>query len=213
MKTYIYYIHALSLIIFALGLFLVTPALAAVRCETQYGGNEVCVRTGNLQVNKEVFDPQRNIFVDNLTLNDHRFTPGEEVRFKITVKNVGDATLDNVNVMDTLPNMLTSGDGNPFFQLKDLAAGKSEEREIKVKVVGADKFPADKSVLCVVNSAEAVSGDNKDHDAAQLCLERKVFPKQLPPTGPEHWFMALFGSFLAGTTGIYLLKFSKKNTI
>src|SRR4030042_1140211 len=39
-------------------LLLAKPVLAAVRCETQYGGGEVCVRTGELQIDKEVWDPE-----------------------------------------------------------------------------------------------------------------------------------------------------------
>lgn len=192
---------------------------AAVRCEIQYGGREVCVTIGQLQVNKLVCKPVeveekggkqiRCEFVDNLGLNDHKFGPGEEVTFKIKVKNVGDRTLTDVNVMDTLPNLLTTGNGNPFFQIKELKPGEEQEREIKAKVVSADRFPA--NVLCVVNAVEAVSGDQKDRDTAQLCLEKKVpVAKELPPTGPEHWFMLAVGSLLSLTAGIKLVRLSKK---
>ena len=48
---------AVSLLIFTL-FCLAKPSVAAVRCETQYGGNEVCVTTGQLQINKEVFNDE-----------------------------------------------------------------------------------------------------------------------------------------------------------
>ncbi|MBI1919088.1 hypothetical protein HYS29_00675, partial [Candidatus Microgenomates bacterium] len=175
MKTF-----SILLIIMLAGFFLVKPSLAAVRCETQYGGKEVCIRTGKLQVNKEVFDPRNKKFVDNLGLNDHKFSPGEQVTFKIKVKNVGDNTFDAINVLDILPDLLKT-DGNPQFQIKDLKVGEEKEQEIKVKVAGADKFPRDKSVVCVVNVAEAVSGEDKDRDTAQVCLERKVLPQKGAP--------------------------------
>lgn len=213
MKTFLS-LSIISIIFLAVGLFVLKPSFAAVRCEVQYGGQQVCVRIGALQVNKEIFDPKNNKFADNLVgTNDHKFGPGEEVRFRVTVKNTGDAKLETVNVMDTLPKLLTTGDGNPFFQLKDLEPGKSEQREIKVKVVASDKFPADKTFLCVVNAVEAVSGDQKDRDTAELCLERKVFPKELPPTGPEHWLLAGVASLFSLTSGIYLVRLSKKNSI
>lgn len=193
----------------------IKPVLAAVRCETQYGGREVCVRTGQLQVDKEVFNPQEKKFVDNLGLNDYKFSPGEEVAFKIKVKNVGDAPLSGVNVMDTLPSLLNSSGGSPFFQIKELKVGETKEQEIKVRVVSADKFPGDKSIVCVVNAAQAVSGEDKDRDTTQLCLERKLplekgAPAVLPPTGPEHWLAVIISSILVGTTGIYLIRVSKK---
>ncbi len=210
-KKFLFTILFSSLVVVA-GFLVADPVFAAVRCEVQYGGQEVCVRTGQLQIDKEVFDPQNKKFVDNLGINDYRFSPGEEVTFKLKIKNVGDATFDLVNVMDTIPNMFESP-GGLSFQLKDLKAGEEREKDIKAKVVASDKFPVDKSVLCVVNVGEAVSGDNKDRDTAQVCLERKVLgkgvPQVLPPTGPENWLVILGGSLLSLITGVYLLKLSK----
>ncbi|MBI3289944.1 hypothetical protein HYZ78_00940 [Candidatus Microgenomates bacterium] len=194
-------------------LFAATSADAAVRCETQYGGGRVCVTTGNLQINKEVFDPKENKFVDNLGINDHRFAPGDEVTFRLKIKNVGDATLITVNVSDVLPSMLELSSGVKDFELTDLTVGKTEEREFKAKVVGSDKFPSDKNLVCVVNTAEAKSGDQSDKDTAQLCLEKKVAapaPKALPPTGPEGVVIALITSVIAAGSGLYLLKFRAK---
>lgn len=202
-----------SLLLLGFSLVFARATFAAVRCETQYGGKEVCVRTGKLQVNKEVFDPRNKKFVDNLGLNDHKFSPNEQVVFKIKVKNVGDNTFDTINVLDILPDLLKT-DGNPQFQIKDLKVGEEKEQEIKVKVAPADKFPKDKSVLCVVNAAEAQAGEDKDRDTAQLCLERKVLPQKgappvLPPTGPEHTLLFTVLSLLALTSGIYLVRVRK----
>lgn len=188
--------------------FAATPTFAAVRCETQYGGGQICVTTGNLQINKEVFDPQGNKFIDNLGINDHRFAPGEEVTFRLKIKNVGDATITKVNVTDSLPSMLEVTTGSKDFDLTDLTIGKTEEREFKARVVASDKFPSDKNLVCVVNSAEAKSGDMQDRDTAQLCLERKVatVTKKLPPTGPESAALALLASAVTAGAGFYLLK-------
>lgn len=192
--------------------FATTPAFAAVRCETQYGGGQVCVTTGALQINKEVFDPRNNKFVDNLGINDHRFSPGEEVTFRLKIKNVGDATFGKVTVSDTLPSMLELSSGAKDFELSDLTPGETEEREFKAKAVSSDKFPNDKNLVCVVNAAEVTRGDQRDKDTAQLCLEKKVealAPKALPPTGPEVGILALVSTALAGA-GLYLLKFKAR---
>lgn len=190
---------------------------AAVRCEIQYGGREVCVRTGQLQIDKEVFDPNQNKFVDNLGINDRKFAPGEEITFKLIIKNVGDATFDKVTVTDTLPSLLERISGDLNFEITNLGSGQTQEREFKVKAVSKDRFPNNQTTVCVINTAEAISGNEKDRDTAQVCLERKVVgpaptekPKELPPTGPEDWFLFLTLSLLSGTTGVYLLAFRKK---
>jgi hypothetical protein len=96
------YLKLSPVFLFAIFLFLANKiTFAAVRCETQYGGGETCVRTGELQINKEVWDSDNNQFVDNLNLSSHRFAPGDEVIFKLKIKNVGDATFDTVHVKDT----------------------------------------------------------------------------------------------------------------
>ena len=87
------------------GLFIMPRnVLASVRCETQYGGGQVCVRTGQVQVNKKVWNADTSSWVDNMGLSDHVFVAGEEVTFRVQVKNVGDQTLSQVYVSDVLPN-------------------------------------------------------------------------------------------------------------
>lgn len=192
-------------------LLLASGVSAAVRCETQYGGKEVCVKTGQLQINKEVFDPQNKKFVDNLGLNDHRFAPGEEITFKLQIKNTGDNTLSKVTVSDILPSLVELSSGELSFELKDLTVGKTEEREFKAKVVAADKFPNDKNLVCVVNLAEAKSDSEKDRDTAQVCLEKKagVPAKALPPTGPENSLMMLSAALIFLISGLYFVSKSR----
>lgn len=192
-------------IIFLLVAPLLTPKLisAAVRCETQYGGGEVCVKTGQLQIDKEVLDPQNQKFVDNLGITSWKFTSGDEITFKLRIKNVGDATFDKVEVTDTLPDFLERTSGDLNFEIKDLTPGETEEREFKTRVVSADKFPADKSVVCVVNAAEARSGDERDRDTAQVCLEKKVLGiAKLPKVGPENSTWVILGSIILGLLGL-----------
>lgn len=205
---------------------------AAVRCETQYGGREVCVTTGQLQVNKQVFcdtslpgneDEQickdtADRFIDNMGINFHKFFPGEEIRFRIRVKNVGDATFSKVTVSDTPQSNffeLTSGSLN--FDLTDLKPGETQERELRLRVLDTINIPAN-NVICVINSAEARADGEADRDTAQVCLERKVLGvekggvppvKELPATGPEAWFLTLFGSAAGVAAGFRLRKYGR----
>lgn len=187
------------------------PALAAVSCVAQYGGQygQVCVTTGQIQINKEVFDPQNNKFVDNLGLTAHRLSPSQEVKFRLTIKNVGDNTLSNIQVIDTLPNFLEQISGEPYsFQIDTLKVGDSIQKELKAKVVNVDKLPQDKTVICDVNTAVAQSGNEVDRDTAQVCVEKKV-AAELPKAGAESTIAIFLSSGLLGFIGNKLVRTKK----
>ena len=198
-----------TLIATAMFAFPASPSSAAVSCVSQYGGSygasEVCVKTGELQVNKEVFDPQNKKFVDNLGPTSYKFAAGEEVTFRIRVKNAGDETLTKVQVSDIMPGFLEPASGATTFEIAELKVGQTEEREIKARVASIDKLPKDKMVVCDVNKAEAVSGDRKDSDTAQVCVEKKE-AAQLPKAGAEHTIVTLLSSGVLGYVG---LKFAR----
>jgi len=188
-------------------LLLTKPTLSAVRCESQYGGNEVCVKTAELQLDKQVWNKNSSSFVDNLGLTTYKFTSEEEVIFKLKIKNVGDKKIDTVYVKDTLPNYLEHTSGDLEFEIKDLEVNQTKEHEIKAKVVKKDKLPDNQNIICVINSAEAWSGDEKDSDTAQICIEKKVLGiTTTPPTGPNHWQIILSIALISSIIGLYLLK-------
>lgn len=175
------------------------PTYAAVRCETQYGGGEVCVRTGELQVDKKVWSKASGSFVDNLWQSGEMFAPGEEVVFKLKVKNVGDETFSSVNVGDSLPGNLVLTSGSLNYTINDLVPGETDEREIKAKFVRNDGG-------CPVNVLEVRSGDKYDKDTAKLCVTGKVLGKGkgIPKTGPEMLVLGLL-PLIAGA-GFYMTK-------
>lgn len=190
-------------------------ALAAVRCETQYGGGEVCVKTGKLQIDKKI-KFNGNLF-DNLFGGDaHKYVPGEEIEFKLSVKNVGDETFSSVQVKDMLPSILelkevsvsykTEGLSSFAYEIKDLTVGETEEATIKAKVVSADKL-TDNSI-CDVNTAEATSGNDSDKDTAKFCVVKQVLGVT-PVTGPETGLVVMFASLLIGLSGLVLVRFPK----
>lgn len=175
-----------------------TPVLASVRCETQYGGGQTCVRVGELLVNKKVYNPDSKTFVDNLGLSDHRFQLGDEVVFKIDIKNVGDATLDTVNFTDTLPSFLAWSGGDQLnLTISNLAAGQVVTKEIRAKVL------VTKGVVCGLNTVVISSAQNgSDRDMAKLCVGQP--PKVIPQAGPEMGILALLSGL--GGIGYFLRK-------
>jgi len=177
------------------------PVFAAVHCESQYGGGETCVRTGQLLVNKKVWDVDSKSFVDNLTLSNHRFQVGDEVTFTVEIKNVGDTTLTNVSFVDTLPSFLAwSGADGLTSTIASLNPGQSATLTIKAKVVDFGLV----STICNVNTAVATASDgSKDSDTAQVCAENKVKGvTTIPSTGPEQAVLVLLPAI--GAVGYFL---------
>lgn len=191
----------LLLVSFFVALVFVRPALASVTCTTQYGGGQTCVSTGQLLINKKIWDPDGKVFVDNLGLSNHIFQEGEEVTFTIDVKNVGDATLDTVNFIDTLPSFLQwSGGDSLTLTITSLTPGQTITKQIKTKVL------ATSGIVCPVNSVSISSPrGGSDTDTAQLCVGKNVLGvTTVPKTGPEMGVLMALPAF--GAIGFYLKK-------
>ncbi len=166
----------------------IAPVLAAVSCTTQYGGGQTCVSTGQLLVNKRVWNPDTNQMVDNLTVNDHQFKMGEEVTFSIDVKNVGDSTINNVTFTDTLPAFLTWTSGDLNSNIDSITPGQTRTFTVKAKVNS-------NGTGCALNTATA----NDTSDTAQICI-KGALPKEMPKAGAEGLILLL----PLGGIGIYL---------
>lgn len=206
---------ALITAVLAAPLLLVSSASAAVRCETQYGGAQVCVKTGALQVNKQVKvatgKSGEHEWRDYLGMQAGvRFRPGGEVTFRILVKNVGDAKFDKITVTDTLPAFLELAGGNITSEIQNLDPGQEKDVMVVGRVISADRLA--KAIDCAVNTAEArgkdTSGqDASDKDSVEVCYEKEVGqPAALPKAGFKDGILAVFLSVLAVGTGVYLLR-------
>lgn len=200
-------------------------------CEPVYGGGEVCVSKGEIQIDKTVKNPQTGAFVDNLSLsNDPKYSANQTVEFHLVLKNTGKETLDKVTVTDTFPSYLTFESGTGTFDsntktltftVNDLQAGESRTYNVVGKVVDSSKLPADQAVTCVVNQVKAVSSENQSSDVSQFCIEKviattkgglPVMPAptmtKTPSTGPE--MLGLLGLIPAAAGGLFLRKRSSK---
>lgn len=213
--------------------FITAAAQAAgnSNCQVIYGGGEVCER--NIEFSLDKFVQKANKggeYVENLNTNDPRFRADQDVVFKVVVKNVGQDTIENMTVTDTLPSYVTfvSGAGNfdknsnkITFTLQNLAKNEQREFIIATKVVGENSLPTDKAINCVVNHVSAVESNGATaKDSSQFCIERAVVAKptpqvfdktpvkKIPETGAES-FLALIGLVPAGIAGFALRKKSK----
>ncbi len=197
------------------------PAFAAVRCETQYGGAQVCVKTGALQVDKQIKvvtgKAGEHEWRDYLGMQAGvRFRPGEEATFRIQVKNAGDAKFDKVTVTDTLPAFLGLSSGAVNSELTNLEPNQTQEVFVSGKVISADRLA--KAIDCAVNTAEArgrdTSGqDANDKDSVEVCYEKAVGqPTALPKAGFGDSALWVFASLLAGTSGMFLKRFATRKS-
>lgn len=190
----------------------VNKVSAAVRCETQYGGNQVCVTTGQLQINKKIWAPNYSDYRDNLYVTDYQFKTADFVTFKLIVKNVGDNTLYNVKVVDSLPSFLFFTGGSVSEYTKD-KLNPGEEwviSDVKTQVVSDSQLTADR--ICGVNTAEVnADGNQHDKDTAELCVTKKVLGlNKLPETGVNTPVIILVASLASAFAGIALVKIGQK---
>lgn len=155
-------------------------------------------------------------FVDNLSVSDPRFSPQQEVLFKLVVKNTSDVTLSNVEVKDFVPDFLEPVEGpgtfdsasrTITFNAGDFAVNEEKTYFLRMRFVSQDRLPSDKGILCLVNKAEARTSEVFDEDTAQLCLEKEVVgAPQQPSAGPEAGLVLLAFNALAAGAGIWLRK-------
>lgn len=203
-------------------ILLFAPAVsAAVRCETQYGGGQVCIKTGALQVNKQVKlvtgKGGEHEWRDYLGMQAGvRFHTGEEVTFRILVKNVGDAKFDKVSVADTFPSFLELAGGNLNSEILNLDPGQEKDVMVVGRVVSTDRLA--KAIDCAVNTAEArgrdTSGqDANDKDSVEVCYEKAVGqPTALPKAGFGDSIIWVLAFFLTGASGLVLRRFATRRS-
>lgn len=194
-------------------------------CEVVYGGGEVCNKEVKFTINKMVQKPTKGgEYVENLTINDTRFQPSQNVNFKIVITNTGDTDITNLNVVDNFPQFLsfvsgvgnsTAGASNVNFVIPTLKKGASVEYVITAKTADFSTLPSNQAVTCVTNNVVATSADGATaSDNSQICIEKTIVStptpvifskpsiKTVPATGPE--MGALFGLIPTGLAGFFI---------
>lgn len=166
-----------------------TFSFAETNCQPIYGGGQTCVTTGNVSVNKMVLNPQSNVFVDNLTINDPKFSPNQNVTFQISVTN-NDGSVNEITVKDVFPQFVSfvSGPGSfdantntLTFDVNNIVKGQTQTFTVVGKISDASKFPFSSGTTCMVNQA-IITADNGQNaqDNSQFCTQINPTPT---PTG------------------------------
>lgn len=186
-------------------------------CQNQYGGYTNCPPT-DLVINKEVYEPIKKTWTENMGTADAMFAPGNEVKYKLTIKNNSGQTFNPVEIKDIFPPYVSYVSGGPSgtsydpatrtlnFKLENMIAGETRTFEITAKVAETKDFPAGRSTFCVVNTGQAKALDRFDEDTAQMCIKTDVLgTSTLPKAGFQDMLMLVPFATL-GFTGIALLK-------
>lgn len=184
-----------------------------ITCESGYG---TTCRTGSLELEKKVKNPQNGELVGSLNGNGANFLPGQEVFFRIEVKNSGDDTLNNVQVVDKLPEYVDfvtgpgSYDSNSrkvTWNISEIKSGDTKLFDLKVKV---SKNVPDMGISCLTNWAEARKDSLLAQDTAVFCIQTKVLGTvtELPKTGVSNTQkMLITSTLMLGASVIILKKF------
>ncbi len=199
MKTNMKKIVSYLLILTGFFLFFANVANAK-ECQTVYGGGEVC-ETGELSLDKKVFNPKTNEYWDNIDSKDYTFAPNEEVKFSLRIKNISNIKVDSARINDDFDRL----DDYMVFVSSDKGDYRAEVTDHKVKFEfgglepGAeatvyfvarfkleDKLPV--GTTCLTNAAHAYSHVDavSDSDYATFCVKTdngKIVTKSTPATG------------------------------
>ena len=222
--------------VFALAAVFAGPTFGSygsVACQPVYGGGQTCVTTDNVSIDKKVLNPKvkgkggAELFVDNLSLNDPKYVPSQNVKFQLSVTNTGDSVLEEVQVSDVFPSEISFVSGNGFydqasrtltFNVFNLNPDETRTFILVGRVVDAGKLPSGQGMVCTVNQAIAQTNGKESKDNSQFCIEKSTTkgglpvmsaPKvtQTPATGPE--LLPLLGLIPAALGGAFLRRKSK----
>jgi hypothetical protein len=181
-------------------LLLFSNLASAKECHTVYGGGEVC-ETGDLSLDKKVFNPKANEYWDNIDSKDYTFAPGQEVKFSLRVKNISDIKVDSVNINDDFDRLddymvfVSSDRGDyraevTYHKVKFGLGGLNPDETVTVYFVArfknAGELPA--GTTCITNAAHVYSHIDSvsDSDYASFCVATdsgKIVNKSTPATG------------------------------
>lgn len=227
----------ISFCLVAFGMVLLFAHRASAKeCQSVYGGGQVC-ETGDLTLNKKVYNPATKSYVDNIESNvksnndAYIFKPGEEVKFSLTIKNISDIKVDNARINDDFDKLdeyldfVSSDDnqgdyrqGETDWKVKFDKFGSMDKDSEKTvyftaRVKAADKLPV--GVTCLTNIAHAYSHDDvtSDTDSAEFCIgtdSGKIVTVKTPDTGIN--IASILGLEAAALTavGVTALRKAKK---
>jgi hypothetical protein len=209
------------------------PTKALAECTQTYGGSQSCTSSNEFSIEKTVQTPGKvgGSYVDNLSINDPKYSPTSVVSFKILVKNTGSEIIPTLTISDTFPQFLSFVSGPGSFDsnskkltltVTNLQPGQSQTYDVTGKVSESNLMPSDQGVICLVNQAQATDGSGATNtSSSQFCVEKSVLGSSqpqvfttkggittTPATGPE--MLPLMALIPGGLGGILLRRKSIK---
>ena len=208
------------------------PTKAFAECQPIYGGGQTCT-SYSFSVQKLVETPGKGGqgYVNNLSINDPKYSPNQQVNFEIIVTNTDSQTIPAITVVDTFPQFVefVSGPGSfnsdnktLTFTINNLGAGQSKTYVVSGKIADANSLPTDQGIMCLTNQAAATDSNGLMNSASsQFCVQKSILgasqPQvfsapvvvKTPATGPE--MLPLFALLPGGLAGFILRKKSIKN--
>lgn len=167
-----------SLFLSTIAAIALAVSVAATPASAQsYGTNNP---TESITIDKAVTRPGTDEYVDNLSVSDVRFSPNQDIWFRMIVKNTSDRDLNNVRIVDTMPQYVDLIEGSLDQNIGTLKAGEEKTIYLKGHSVDQDALPTDRGVICLLNKATvtaertSTSGTVSDEDSAQFCIEKQV---------------------------------------
>lgn len=135
-------------------------------------------KSAEFTVNGLVLNPDTNTFVDSISDSEHKFVPGEEVTFKITVTNGSDHNYRAVLTKFIFSSYLqyTSGDGRydvgaHTFHLTTTSLNSEETKSYTIKAIVRSDLTK-YGTACATNTTSAVNTDTMvSIDYTSLCVE------------------------------------------
>lgn len=162
-------------------------------------------------------------YVNTLGPSDPRFKPGQDIYFRLKIKNTSNVTLYGVVVKDFIPSYLTPIEGAGTYDSQnrtvslnagDFGADEEKTYYMKMRINSQDYLPADKGLFCLINKAQAYNNFTYNDDSSQFCIEKEVKPvTQVPSAGPEMGLALLALNMLGIGAGITFKKLSNNKLI
>lgn len=211
----------------------IMPSKVLAECTQTYGGSQSCITSNEFSIVKTVQTPGKSgdtSYINNLSINDPKYSPAQVVSFKLTVKNTGNAVIPTLTVTDTFPQFLSFVSGPGSFDtntkkltltVTNLQPGQTQTYDITGKVAEANLMPSDQGVICLINQASATDKNGATNtSSSQFCVQKSVLGStepqvfttkggitSTPATGPE--MLPLISLIPGGLAGLILRKKTK----
>lgn len=165
-----------------LGLIVIAllPSRVFAACEPEGAYGQTCVFNKTFELEKKTRLEDENTWKDKVI----DVKEGEVIEFKITIKNAGDISVDDMRFEDILPDELEKISGNLTEEWNDFKVGEKKTFIIKARIRKVEFDRTDNFEKCVVNKAKVeFDGTLEGADTATVCYGDGDIT-ELPETGP-----------------------------